>query len=332
MSTIQEHNEILELNNTDLTDILDAINTLPTLSLQDKTVTPTTEEQIIQADDGYHGLSNVTIEAIQDENLIAENIKDGVEILGVTGNFIGGKYKPTFIRFDNYRGSSLNYEIANLDTSNMSDMSSMFNTCSYVLTLDLSGFDTSNVTNMQRMFYQCMKLNNLNISNFNTNNVTNMSYMFYYCQELSTLDLHHFNTSKVTNMSYMFNTCTKLETLDLNNFNTEQVTQMASMFAKSEFLTTLDLSSFDVSKVTNMGNMFQNCYRLTKLIINNPNVFTLKQTNVFTNTPIAGYTNYTDGELGYVYVPDDLVETYKTAQVWSTYASQIKGISELPQE
>jgi surface protein len=104
------------------------------------------------------------------------------------------------------------------------------------------------------------------------------------------------------------------------------------MFKDCQQLTTLDLSSFVTTKVTNNGYMFQNCYRLTKLIINNPNVFELKQTNVFTSTPIAGYTDYTNGELGYVYVPDDLVETYKTAQVWSTYASQIRGISELPQE
>ena len=32
---------------------------------------------------------------------------------------------------------------------------------------------------------------------------------------------------------------------------------------------------------------------------------------------------------GYVYVPDDMVDTYKSATNWSTYASQIKGMSEL---
>ena len=33
---------------------------------------------------------------------------------------------------------------------------------------------------------------------------------------------------------------------------------------------------------------------------------------------------------GYIYVPDADVETYKTATNWSTYANQIKGLSELP--
>ena len=31
---------------------------------------------------------------------------------------------------------------------------------------------------------------------------------------------------------------------------------------------------------------------------------------------------------GYIYVPDDLVEDYKAATNWSTYAAQIKPLSE----
>lgn len=33
---------------------------------------------------------------------------------------------------------------------------------------------------------------------------------------------------------------------------------------------------------------------------------------------------------GYIYVPDDAVDAYKAATNWSTYAAQIKGLSELP--
>ena len=46
---------------------------------------------------------------------------------------------------------------------------------------------------------------------------------------------------------------------------------------------------------------------------------------MFYNTAIENGT-------GYIYVPDSLVDSYKTATNWSTYASQIKPISELPQE
>ncbi len=49
---------------------------------------------------------------------------------------------------------------------------------------------------------------------------------------------------------------------------------------------------------------------------------TLSNSNAFANTPIAQGT-------GYIYVPDNLVASFKTATNWSTYASQIKGVSEL---
>ena len=56
--------------------------------LQAKTVIPSTSQQNIIADDDYDGLSEVVIEAVEptiDSNISPENIRSGVEILGVTG-------------------------------------------------------------------------------------------------------------------------------------------------------------------------------------------------------------------------------------------------------
>ena len=47
--------------------------------------------------------------------------------------------------------------------------------------------------------------------------------------------------------------------------------------------------------------------------------------NTFVGSGIASGT-------GYIYVPDDLVDQYKVATNWATYASQIKGLSEIPAE
>lgn len=62
-------------------------------TLQSKTATPTTSQQVIQPDNGYDGLDKVTIGAVTaaiDSNIQAGNIKNGVSILGVAGNYTGG--------------------------------------------------------------------------------------------------------------------------------------------------------------------------------------------------------------------------------------------------
>lgn len=62
--------------------------TVNPVELQNKTINPTTESQVVTSDEGYMGLSNVTVNAVDstiDSNIQAENIKNDVTILGVTG-------------------------------------------------------------------------------------------------------------------------------------------------------------------------------------------------------------------------------------------------------
>ena len=251
--------------------------------------------------------------------------------------------------FQNARTASI--DLSNFNTSNVTDMSSMFQSCINLTSLDLSNFNTSNVTNMSSMFNSCVDLSTLNLSNFNTSNVTTMHSMFYNCQSLTEIDLSNFDTSSVVFFSYMFYNCLKLVSVKLNNSITSVTQSMNNMFQNCQMLSSIDLSNFDTSSVNALANMFYGCTNLTKidiskftskelinnasmfyncsklatLIINNPSLFKMTSTNMLTGTPIASGN-------GYVYVPDDLVETYKSATNWSTYADQIKGMSELPTE
>ncbi len=151
------------------------------------------------------------------------------------------------------------------DTSNVTDMHSMFAGCSSLTSLDLSGFDTSNVTYMSYMFQMCDNLSNVDLSSFSTSNVTNMRSTFESCGSLIRLDLTSFDTSKVTDMNSMFYECGSLTQLNLTSFDTSKVTDMAFMFTSCNSLTRLDLSNFDTSNVTNMLWMFGLCYDLTSL-------------------------------------------------------------------
>lgn len=75
--------------------------------------------------------------------------------------------------------------------------------------------------------------------------------------------------------------------------------------------------------ITEIGaTAFRECGNLSAIVIHSNIVPTLSNSNAFMLTPIADGT-------GYIYVLDNLVEDYKAATNWSTYANQIKSINEL---
>ena len=159
--------------------------------------------------------------------------------------------------------------IWNLNTENVTDMSSMFLGCSSLSSLDLTNFDTGNVTDMSRMFRGCRDLTSLDVTNFNTEKVTDMSSMFQGCYGLTSLDVSKFNTSKVTDMCRMFQGCYGLTSLDVSKFNTSKVTDMCCMFVGCHKLTSLNVSKFNTTEVTDMSDMFEDCYALTSLDLTN---------------------------------------------------------------
>ena len=99
-------------------------------------------------------------------------------------------------------------------------MIGMFNDCRDLEYLDLSNFDTSNITDMNSMFLACSKLKEIKgINNFNTSKVTKMIMTFAGCSSLEYLDLSNFDTSNVTTMEFMFNGCSNLKEIKgINKF------------------------------------------------------------------------------------------------------------------
>ena len=158
--------------------------------------------------------------------------------------------------------STVEASLKGSNTSNVTDMYSMFNGCYHLTSLDLSNFDTSNVISMSSMFSNCSSLKSLNLRNFNTSNVTYMTYMFDSCSGLTSLDLSGWDTSNVTYMDSMFYGCKGFTSLDLRNFNTSNVTSMDGMFQYCNSLTLLDLSGWDMRSVTNTSAMFRDCTSL----------------------------------------------------------------------
>ncbi|EAG4503500.1 BspA family leucine-rich repeat surface protein [Listeria monocytogenes] len=219
-------------------------------------------------------------------------------------------------------------DLSNLDTSNVTDMSYMFDG-SDSTSIDVSNFDTSSVTNMYCMFRFCDVATSIDVSNFNTSNVTNMGSMFSYASAATSIDVSKFDTSKVTNMNGMFRDST-VTSIDVSNFNTSNVMDMGYMFYNSA-VTSLDVSNFDTSKVTNMMNMLQSTSKLQNLTLGSQFQFVGTNAKLPDPTPTAKYTgewqNVGTGTVdkpkgSFIGTATELMSTYDGSTMADTYVWQ----------
>ena len=82
-----------------------------------------------------------------------------------------------------------------IDTSLITDMSSLFANYATIRNIKIDEWDVSNVTNMEHMFSLCEKFN-CDLSRWDVSNVTNMKYMFYSCENFDS-DLRGWDVSNV---------------------------------------------------------------------------------------------------------------------------------------
>lgn len=91
------------------------------------------------------------------------------------------------------------------------------------------------------------------------------------------------------------------------------------------------LQSVDLAKATEVGNYaFEKCYSLKAIVLRSGTLCTAG-TNILSNAyHFLGTTNATYNPSGlkdgYIYVPSALVNTYKAASNWSTYATQFRAL------
>lgn len=125
--------------------------------------------------------------------------------------------------------------------------------------------------------------------------------------------------------SYAFDSCTSLTEM-------EMPASIKTLTGSRIFYNCTNLKKVKFHLLANSSNckiqseMFSRCSSLITVLLGEIDfVLPLANVNAFASTPIANGT-------GYIYVKDELVDSYKTANNWSTYANQIKGISEYVEE
>ena len=250
------------------------------------------------------------------DNLVPETIAKGIKILGVTGTMQSSSGSSTettlktlldatqsaYYLFHNYSGTSIDGLIKKNDTTNIKDTSYMFNSC-------------KNLTSIPEL---------------NTINVTNMQSMFNGCTSLTSIP--QLNTSKVTTMQSMFNGCTSLTSIP--QLDTINVNNMKLMFYNCFLLKKIDITYMHLSDISNSYNFAYSCYSLTKVIIRYMTKVPALNKNSFSGCyHILGTKNSTYNPNGLkdgrIYVPDDMVDTLKSATNWATYADIIVPLSTL---
>lgn len=282
---------------------------------------------------------------IVDENLKAENIAEGVEVLGIEGTFKGGVNtsdatatnddlllgKTAYANEQKLVGTIEDYDYSTSENVGVEYTDAFYKLVSgtltevdddrvtvlknyafyYDSTLEYAKFE--NITALQSgVFTKCIALKEIDLPKCK---YIYGSACFSGCESLTTINMPLLESATASNI---FPNC-----IALKYVNFPSLTACGGSFLSA--CTSLETVDFGSIKIIN-ASTFNNCSALKSVIIRTPSeICSLKHINAFTGSGIANGT-------GFIYVPDILVDSYKIATNWSTYASQIKSLSELEVE
>lgn len=196
---------------------------------------------------------------------------------------------------------------------------------------DADGFDysSSTITTVRPYAFQNVAVKNVNLPNvttlgkyafdnsylvsINIPSVTSIeTYTFNRCMNLKSVIATNASGTLYSNAFYY---CRALEEINLPLVTTLQ---------SSTFDNCASLKKADFGAVTSIGgNAFTNATAMVTLILRSSTMATMSSTSAFYNSGIGNGT-------GYIYVPAALIDSYKTATNWSTYADQFRAIEDYP--
>ena len=227
-------------------------------------------------------------------NTVAENIKKGISILGVTGTFDGG---GDTTQEDGLVTGEISGDYSNDRITKVRNYA--FNNCQILTSANLP--QATSIGNYA--FRDCSYLTDISLPQ-----ATSIGYSaFYNCSKLTSISLPQ--ATSIGNSA--FRDCSYLTDISL---------PQATSIVDYVFYNCSKLTSISLPQATSIGySAFSNCYLLIKLVITKTDsVCTLSNTNAFQNcyhflgTKNITY-NPTGAKDGYIYVPDTLVSSYKTA-------------------
>ena len=215
--------------------------TVAAVPTQSKTVTPTSTTQNITPDSGKF-LSKVTVNG--DSNLVAGNIKSGISIFGVNGNYVGsgsGGSGDTSIEDAFVTNTLTNYTNDRVTSigNHAFDFCSSLTTVSFPVCTNIGS----------SAFYSCISLTSVSFPVCTSIG----SWAFEYCSSLTSVSF-----PACTNIDlYAFGWCSSLTSISF---------PVCTSIGNSAFYSCTSLTSVNFPKCTNIGsNAFAYCSSLTSV-------------------------------------------------------------------
>lgn len=296
----------IENNTTSLQNVITLINELPEFHephFQEKTVTPSKSSQTVVADTGYDGLEKVTVEPVSSEYIIPS---------GNLNMNLNGTYNVT------------KYSQATVSVSTSGDSDSEDD----LVTRAVSTYENDRVESIgSYAFYNHTSLKSVNFPACKT-----IGYSaFDRCSTLTSANFPACTTIKDDAFAYCYSLASmsfpackfigarafeRCSTLTSVNF------PICSYIGYIAFAYCYSLTSANFPACTTIGtSAFNRCYNLISLYLTGSSLCTLSSSDVFTSTPIGGYSASAGG-YGSIYVPQSLLTSYQAATNWTYFSSR----------
>ena len=288
--------------------------------IESLSITPSTSAQTITAPSGTDGYSPISVSAVTssiDSNITAENIKDGVTILDVTGNYTGSTPSISSLSVtpttsaqtitapsgtDGYSPISVSAVTSSIDNNiTAGNIKKDVTILGVTGTYEGSGGSFIGIpreVSAQGVYQMPAASFTFSLpSNATDIGTQGLYYVFQSCTSLTSVDLSSLTTIRGSNgMNSAFRDCTSLTSANVSNLTTINGSYgMSYTFSGCTSLTSVDLSSLiTISGNNGLSNTFNGCTSLTSVDLSN--LTTISASSGMSNT-FQGCTSLTSVDL-----------------------------------